>query len=228
MATAKIDFYLAHRHQISEWARLAERVDRLMRDAVKEGSQDKAIKLLNAESGDAEADFYVRNRLLITEWDALQSLAGQALHVELLASAREAGLDAEEGKRGWTEVTFRSPEFDRLRNEQRVWVHLVWAKQDLLSTRRGYPFPRLSLVLHPDAWTGASRDVVAKATRPVARHLGMTRKGIWSAHWGMLDEIAESQNLRSYAHACVASLRDASARLYPVLVEAIAATQARS
>jgi hypothetical protein len=228
METDKIGFYLSHRRQISEWAKLAERVDKLMRDAVKEGSQDKAIKLLNAQSGDAEADFYVRNRWLITEWDTLQSLAGQALHAELLASAREAGFDADERKRGWTEVTFRSPEFDRLRDDQRVWVHLAWTKQDLLSTRRGYPSPRLSLVLHPETWNGVSRDMVAEATRPVAHELGMKKKLVWSAHWGPLDEIAESQSLQSYADACVARLRDASARLYPVLVEAIAATHTRS
>ena len=225
MTTEKISFYLDHRLQISEWAKLAERVDKLMRDAVKEGSQDKAIKLLNAESDDTEADFYVRNRLLITEWKSLQTLAGDALHAELLASAHEAGFDAGEGKRGWT--TVRSPEFTSLLHEQKVTVELAWTKQDLLSTERGYPFPRLALVLDPARWKDETRDVLVSASRPVAHKLGMKRKDNWWAHWGTLDAIAESQSLQSYADACVARLRDASVRLHPLLVEAISATHAR-
>ncbi len=226
MAMQKIDFYLAHRRQISEWAQLGERVDRLMRDAVKARSQEKAIKLLNADSGDAEADFYVRNRLLITEWNALQSLAGQALHTALLDSAREAGFDVQEGKRGWT--TVRTPEFDRLRNQHRVTVELAWTKQDLLAARRGSSSPRVALNLPPARWNGADRDVLVNASRPVAHELGMRRKANWWAHWGPLDEITDTQTLQSYAEACVARLRDASGRLYPVLIDAISATQARS
>jgi hypothetical protein len=226
MATEKVDFYLAHRHQISEWAKLGERVDKLMRDAVKEGSQEKAIKLLLADSGDPEADFYVRNRLLITEWNTLQSLAGQALHTALLGSAGEAGFDAQEGKRGWT--TVRTPEFDRLRNQHRVTVELVWTKQDLLATRRGYPSPRLAVVIDPETWNGADRDELVNASRLVAHEVGMKRRDNWWAHWGLLDEITDTQTLQSYAEACVARLRDASTRLYPVLVETISGIQARS
>ena len=46
MTTDAVEFYLRHRRQISEWAKLERRADVLMRDAVKEGAVDKATNLL--------------------------------------------------------------------------------------------------------------------------------------------------------------------------------------
>ncbi|GAB2776292.1 hypothetical protein GCM10027039_41930 [Terrabacter koreensis] len=223
MTSDKVDFYLSHRSQISEWAKLEMRANDLMRDAVEKGALDSATNLLKGESGDDEADFYVRNRSLITEWDALQTLAGEALHRALVGSARKAVLDPREGGRGWTSVFARSPELDRLHEEHKIGVEMAWTKQDLLSTRRKYPFPRLALTLHPERWNGERRDMVIQATRPVAHQLGMRRKLEWWVHWGMLDAISESQDLESYADACVTRLRDASVLLYPVVVDAISA-----
>lgn len=225
MTSDKVAFYLRHRHQIDEWARLEKRADDLMRQAVDQGSRDDATKLLRAESGDDEVDFYVRNRVLITEWDALQTLAGEALHTALVDAARAAGLGAYEGKRGWT--TVRSPEFDKLPDKHRFSVELAWTKQDLLSTRRGYPFPRLSLVGDPETWAGERREILVRATQAIAGELGMTKKDNWWVRWRMLDEISDSQDLPSYADACVEALRTASARLYPVLLEVISATSDR-
>jgi hypothetical protein len=226
MTLEKIEFYLRHRRQISEWAKLDKRTDDLMRDAVEEGAHDKATKLLKGASGDPEVDFYVRNRSLITEWDSLQTVAGEALHGTLVAAVRDAGFDAYEGKKGWTTVLFRSPEYDQIRADQKVRIELAWTRQDLLSTRRGYAFPRLALV-GPDTWKGQSRDTLVKATWAVAQDLGMKKHDKWWVHWGMLDPISESQDLRSYADACVAKLQDASRLLYPVLVQPISATPVR-
>jgi hypothetical protein len=222
VASDKVDFYVRHRRQIDEWARLEKRADSLMRQAVDDGSPDDATKLLRGESGDDEVDFYVRNRVLITEWDALQTLAGEALHTALVDSARAAGFGAYEGKRGWT--TVRSPEFDTLRDKHRVSVELAWTRQDLLSTRRGYPFPRLAMELHPETWTGERREILVRATRAIAGELGMTKKDKWWVRWRMLEEISSSLDLSSYADACVEALRSASARLYPVLLEVTAST----
>ena len=226
MTPEKIEFYLRHRRQISEWAKLDKRTDDLMRDAVKEGAYDKATKLLKGASGDTEVDFYVRNRSLITEWDSLQTVAGEALHSALLVAAREAGHSPKEGKGGWTEVRFSSPEFDEIRADQKVRIDLAWRRRDLLSTRRGYAFPRLALV-GPDTWKGESRDTLVKATWAVAQDLGMKKHDKWWVHWGMLDPISESQDLRSYADACVAKLQDASRMFYPMLVQPISAAPVR-
>lgn len=227
MTNDQVQFYLRHRGQISEWAKLEKRADDLMRDAVKEGAPDKATRLLKGEYGDDEVDFYTRNRLLITEWDNLQTIAGQAVHDALLVAGREAGFDAHEGKRGWTSVSPRSPEIDKLRDEEKVWVEMAWTKQDMLSTRRGYPFPRLALVLHPDRWEGESRALLINATRPIAHEMGMKRKASWSVHWHMLDPISESQDPRSFADECVAKLQRATECLYPRIVETLAALPAR-
>ena len=227
MATDQVAFYLRHRGQISEWAKLEKRVDGLMRDAVEQGEQDKAVMLLRGDSGDPEVDFHVRNRSLISQWDSLQTAAGEALHASLVEAAREGGLHIHQGKQGWTEVRLRSPEFEALRDERSVHVELVWTKQDLLSTRRGYPFPRLALVLPPATWQGASRNLVVTATRVTAHDLGMKKKVTWWVHWGMLDAIAESQDPRNYADGCIAKLQEASVRLYPVLLEAISTAPVR-
>ena len=221
MTADAVQFYLRHRLQIYEWVKLEKRVDDLIRDAVKEGAVDKATKILNGEFGDADVDFYVRNRSLIKEWDSLQAVAGQALHAELLRAAREAGCRATEEKRGWTFARVSSPEFDWL-VEQKVEVELGWTKQDLLSTRRGSPFPRIALQLNPHRWNGENRARLIEATRPVAHELGMTRKDKWWVHWRMLGAISESQDLRSYAEACVGKLHLASERFYPMLRDAIA------
>jgi len=102
MTADAVQFYLRHRLQISEWVKLEKRVDDLIRDAVQEGAVDKATKILSGELGDADVDFYVRNRSLIREWDALQAEAGQALHGELLRAAREAGSVQD---RSWREAS---------------------------------------------------------------------------------------------------------------------------
>lgn len=217
MATDAVEFYLRNRRQISAWAELGTRADDLMRDAVKQGAVDKALNLLKGESGEDDVDFYVRNRSLITQWDSLQTDAGAALHAALLSAGPAAGCDAWEGKAGWSEALVRSPEFDKLKDEQSVWVQLAWTKQHLLSTRRGYPFPRLALVISPNKWKGESRDHLIKVTRPVAHELGMKKKDNWWAHWRMFDEIPGSPDLRSYADDCVTKLQEASQLLYPVL-----------
>lgn len=227
MSTDQIEFYLRHRTQISEWAKLAQRTDHLMRDAVKEGSIEKAIKLLNGEYGDDEVDFYVRNRFLITEWDNLQTIAGQALHTAILATARASGCDAHEGKRGWTNVLIRSPEIYKVREEHKIYVEMTWTKQDLLSTRRGYPSPRLALVLHPERWHDDDRTIIVNATRPVAHELGMKKKDNWWAHWRVLDPIKDTQSLQTYAEECVGKLRVAAERLHPVVLEGLAAIPSR-
>jgi len=220
MTAEAVQFYLRHRLQISEWVKLEKRVDDLIGDAVKEGAVDKATRILNGEFGDADVDFYVRNRSLIREWDSLQAVAGQSLHAELLRAGREAGCRATEEKRGWTSARVSSPEFDWL-VEQKVEVELGWTKQDLLSTRHGFPFPRMALQLNPLQWNGENRARLIEATGPVADELGMTRKDNWWVHWRMLGAISESQGLRSYAEACVAKLHAASERFYPMLRDAI-------
>lgn len=227
MPADKIDFYLRHRTQISEWAKLGQRAELLMRDAVKEGTVEKATKLLKGEYGDDEVDFYVRNRFLINEWDNLQTIAGQALHTAILATARASGCDANEGKRGWTNVLISSPEIDEVREEHRIYVEMTWTKQDLLSTRRGYPSPRLALVLHPERWQDDDRAVLVNATRPVAHELGMKKKDSWWAHWRVLDPIEDTQSLQAYADECLGKLRVAAERLHPVVLEGLAAIAAR-
>ena len=223
MTTDEIQFYLRHHRQISEWAKLEKRVDHVLRDAVQEGSVDKAAKLFAGEFGDAEVDFYIRNRWLIAEWDALQTAAGKALHQALLTAAREAGCPAFEGKKGWTAARARSPELDTLNDDQMIWIEIAWTMQDLLSTRHGYPYPRIALVLHPNRWQSDTRERLINATRPVARELGMKKKLDWWVHWRILDEIAEHQDLPSYAADCVAKFQNAAERLYPVLRDAISA-----
>ena len=89
------------------------------------------------------------------------------------------------------------------------------------------PRSEISFQLHPSQWAGERRDRVIRATRPLAHQLGMKRKFGWWVHWGMLEPISESQDLREYADACVAKLQDASGQLYPVLVDAISAEQAQ-
>ncbi len=224
MTTDAIGFYLSHRDQITQWAKLEGRVDALMRDAVNEGNANAAINLLKGTSGDQEADFYVRNQALIREWDDLQIEAGQALHRELLAVGREADYKVKENARHYSSVGYRSPEFDDLGTRYGIRLELVWMKQDLLSTRRGYRYPRLALHVHKDNWEGENRQSLITATRPVAHELGMKERGDWQLHYGMLDPDFESLDPRGYAEQFVAILSDAATRLYPVIEEAIAAT----
>lgn len=225
MLTEEIGFYLRHRVQISEWAALHERVEKLMRDAVTAGSHDAALRLLNGESGDDEVDFYVRNRALITEWDALQTSAGLALHDALLDAVRNADCRVVEGKRGWTTAMVRTPGLAALRGEHEAWIEMAWTKQDLLSTRRGFASPRIAIVLKPSRWAGEDRTRVLAATSVVAREQGLTkRQDGWWIHWGVLAEVAESQDLGSYADDCVEQLQEASNRVYPRLLDAILAT----
>lgn len=222
MPSEEIQFYLRHRHEINEWTKLDARVDAFMRDAVNEGDVGKALALLRGESGDAEVDFYVRNRSLIAEWANLQTAAGEALHTALILTANEEpGCEPYEGKRGWSGVLRRSPEFDELRAEHGALVEMAWTRQDLLSTRRGYPFPRLALSLTPAQWVDKDRHRVIEATRPVAHEFGMKRTDAWWVHWRELAPISDSQDIAAYAQACVGTLLEVSARLYPVLREAI-------
>ena len=226
MTTDEIAFYLRHRRQITEWAALEGRVHDLLRDTVAEGSVDKAAQLLAGESGDDEVDFYVRNRSLITQWDALQVPAGHALHQALLSAARDAGCPATEHRRGWTSARARSPELDALFDDWGAWVEFAWTKQDLLSTRRGYRFPRVALLLPPNRWQGDVRAGLIKGTRAVARELGMNKKGgDWWTHWRMLDEISDSQDVESYAAECVTQFRNTANSLCPVLREVISAPE---
>lgn len=101
---------------------------------------------------------------------------------------------------------------------------MCWTKQDLLSTRHGVPFPRIALELNPRRWNGENRARLLEATRPVAHELGMNRKDNWWAHWRVLGVISESQDLPSYADACIAKLSAASERFYPMLRDAIVVT----
>lgn len=222
MSEDAIEFYVRHRDQISAWAAVHRRVDQLMREAFAKNSPDLAMKILTAESGDAEVDFYVRNRALIIEWDALQILAGKALHEALLTAAAAAGYGVDEGKNGWITVYVRTAELDELREKQRAWVEMAWMKQGLLSTRRGFPFPRIAVTLPPSQWGGENRAVVIGATSIVANELGMKRRGdAWWAHWGVLDAISKSEDLQSYAERCVLRLREVSEHMHPPLQEAI-------
>lgn len=223
MNADEVDFYVRHRRQISEWAALRGRVSELMRDAVTQGSLDSAVSLLEGSFGDAEVDFYVRNRALITGWNALQVPAGLVLHEALLGAAHEAGCQVTEGNKGWTSMRPLEPELVEFRAEHEAAFAIFWTKQDLLSTVRGYPFPRIALSLDPSRWEGDRRARVINATRPAAIELGMKKKDTWWPHWCMLDEISESEDLRTYAAGCVAKLRQVSERLYPPLRDAILA-----
>ncbi|WP_156160549.1 hypothetical protein [Demequina soli] len=214
-----VNFYVRNRKQISEWAGLRVQTEKLMRDAVSKESPDTALKLMTGESGDADVDFYVRNRSLIEEWDALQGPAGLALHHALLEAATGVGARAHEGKRGWTTVSLPEAELGTLVAERHEpLVELVWTKSDLLSTRRGYAFPRMTLAFNPNTWTKDERLGARAATRKVAHSLGMRRIGdAWWAHWGVLPEINETQSLGDYAAACIDMLNEGSARLYPAV-----------
>jgi hypothetical protein len=220
MTSREVQFYLRHRRQVTEWAQLEKRVLGLMRDLVSEHAPDKAVDLLRGESGEAEVDFYVRNRSLITEWDGLQAAAGQALHSALLTALRDAKLDPTEGKKGWTSAMIQF----RLGEATEDWnaaLEMAWTKQDLLSTRRGYAFPRLALVLHPGRLEAETRSLLANATRAEAHAIGLRRKSNWWVHWATLEGISESQDLETYATRCVAQLQEASARMSPVLQGAL-------
>lgn len=126
-------------------------------------------------------------------------------------------------KKGWTTVLARSSGMDKVREEHRISVEMAWTKQDLLSTRRGFAYPQLALVVNPDRWQGDERSVIVEATRSVARDLGMTRKDSWWAHWGSLDPIAQTQTVEAYADECVATLSLAAERFRPAVLEALAA-----
>lgn len=221
MTTAEIQFYLSHRSQIAQWAKLESRSDNLMRDIVTGGDADRASQLLKGDSGDDEIDFYVRNRLLINEWDNLQTVAGEALHAALVEATQRAGFDAVDYKRGWFEVRAQSAELNELHDEFEISIYMAWTKAHLLSTRRGYPFPRVALELRPSTWQGERRQALIKATQGPAHELGMKRKNTWWVHWRMLNPIPESQQLQAYADDCVARLQEAATRLQPVLQEAL-------
>lgn len=215
----EVDFYLRHRSQITEWAKLETRLQDVLRDAVVDRDVDRVARLFSAECGDAEVDFYVRNRSMITQWDAVQTVAGQALHQELLTAAENVGWPAYEHKRGWTDVRACSTDLDAIYGTRKAQVILAWTKQDLLTTRRGYPYPRIALDLHAPTKRGEDpvRDELIEATRQAAHELGMTKKDNWWVHWCMLEPVADRQDLGSYAAGCLARLQGAAERLQPIL-----------
>lgn len=107
--------------------------------------------------------------------------------------------------------------------ERGLYVEMAWTKPLLLSTKRGYPFPRAAIVHKPDVWEKEARAHLRHATRPGAADLGMSpRRGDnWWAHWRVLDEIADGQGIDEYAAQCVAWLQKAGAQLTPTLQDAI-------
>lgn len=222
MDVEQIDFYMRNRHQISEWAALRDRVAGLLADAVTQGSRDAAIGLLEGSTGDPEIDFYVRNRQLIAEWDALQVPAGLALHEALLTAARDAGFMVSEERKGWTSARPLEPELVDLRANHGAAFAIFWTKQDLLSTVRGFQFPRIVFSLDPDRWAGRARASVVDATRAAALEWGLkARKDKWWPYWRMLDGISESENISTYAVGCVDALGQFARHLYPSLHAAI-------
>jgi hypothetical protein len=220
----EVEFYLRHRSQIVEWAKLDTRFNDLLRDSVRERDVDKVSKLFAGEFGDAEVDFFSRNRSLITEWAAIQTVAGQALHQALLTAGSAAGCPAHEYPRGLTEARVRGKDYDGFLERRRVQVILAWTRQDLLTTGRGYPFPRLALDLGaPEQWQGDGRPELIRATRQVAHELGMKKggKGNWWVHWGMLEAITDGQDLAAYAAECFYQLQNAAGRFQPILRDVI-------
>lgn len=219
MDSEEIQFYLRHRRQITEWAGLEARTEALMRDAVRKGAEDDAIKLMKGNFGEVEADFYIRNQSLIKQWDSLQTAAGDILHDALLAAAGNLGLPGGVGKMGWT--TIHAVLDSSPLHRHHIQLELAWTKGHLLTTRKGYPSPRIALSLPPAKWNDERRSRLVGATRLVAHELGMTRRDKWWAHWGILDEISEGQDLHSYADQCLDTLVTAREHLFPIILEVL-------
>ncbi|NCD17155.1 MAG: hypothetical protein EOL91_07550 [Actinobacteria bacterium] len=224
MSTAdEVQFYARHYRQIEQWAQLEKRVHDVLKDSVKGGDVERALSLISGETGDAELDFYVRNRHLIMQWHSLQPATGLALHQALLGMGKDQFDGAHERRNGWTTVAARSPELEAL-GQRGLYVELAWMKQHLLSTGRGFPFPRLALAHNPDTWDESSRARLRAATSSTAHALGMKRRGDkWWAHWGFLEGIADGQNEDDYAQQCMSIALTAGERLAPVLNQEIAA-----
>ena len=218
----KIDFYLRHRAEILQWASLEDRTHDMLGDAVKSGDTEQASRLFAGSSGEDEIDFFVRNRFLIAEWNAVQVAAGEALHLELLAAGQRVDFSVREGKRGWSSIRATSSDLEKIYDSYRVEIMLGWTKSDLLSTRRGYPFPRLALSLDPERWTDDGRARLTAATRETAAELGMTKHDKWWCHWRVMDPIANAEELTSYATACVERLNDAAVVLGRIVLDVTA------